>query len=920
MTDPSVPESLRERFEIFEALERGSIGPRFRAKDLSGGRSGVLVLVESDAIASASDRQRVRRELAKQATLSHPHIALPLASGEAGNLLYFFRDDVSGTTLRTRLARGGLQVSEAVALMSQIAAGLDELHRAGLLFRDLRPERVVIQDGGHVVLVEPGLAAAIDNEEVPGLQGTAEYVSPEQASGRLQSFRSDLYALGCVFHEMVAGEPPHTGTVEAVLEAHREGSPPPAPANLPEPLKQLHGQLLSRAPRQRPFSAQQVRHALNPFLPPELQSRDSAPPAQSSSVPKTTMLGMPAAGPARPPSMAPARPPSMNPSSPPDRPSQPSSPPSRRPGTTPLAEEGSGPTEGTQQVALADILEEKELSPSKAAASSIAMRPSSAPPAPPPSARPTSAPDAQSHPPRASRPSIPGDASSSQRLSSPIDRLAERFPSAMRVAEDAADVPAKSAETTQPIAAMDILDESPHPSSDPREPGIAAGVGSLEAFSDEPASHEIVSEAEVSEVVDGAYAERHASEHEPYDAGYDGAYEDDDGLDYDDLAETVAREGPSAFGSQNGAPSPYADAPSYGSSSGSYPAPDSRVALGAPPAQAQADEVPYAAPSVAQPAAPSRTELWIFLGGAMMLAAVCLFLGYKMVIHAEPDEEAMAAMAPPAAALPAEGEPAAANPGSPEPGLPAPVLPAPVLPAPGVGSDTSRATQTEPVTAAEIGEEERPSDQDAEGPELAEEPTPSPAATNAAAMNVAAMNVAAMNAAAMNAATSDNASTMSSASTIGTASTTNAEPAATTRSTMTTTPREPSSMGASSMTSEPSGGSAFDQAREQAREAFQARNFDVAAQLYQRATSINPRHAGSWAGLGAAQMQQRDYAGAVQSYQRAVTLSPRSSGFFTALGHAFRSKGDTSAARQAYQRALALNPNNASAQQAMQSL
>ncbi len=116
------------------------------------------------------------------------------------------------------------------------------------------------------------------------------------------------------------------------------------------------------------------------------------------------------------------------------------------------------------------------------------------------------------------------------------------------------------------------------------------------------------------------------------------------------------------------------------------------------------------------------------------------------------------------------------------------------------------------------------------------------------------------------------------------------------------------------------GASAFDQTRQQAREAFQARNWSLAAQLYQRATAMNPRHAGSWSGLGAAQMQMRNYNGAVQSYQRAVTLNPRSSGFFTALGHAYRGQGNRNAARQAYQRAVALNPGNRSAQQALQAL
>lgn len=117
-----------------------------------------------------------------------------------------------------------------------------------------------------------------------------------------------------------------------------------------------------------------------------------------------------------------------------------------------------------------------------------------------------------------------------------------------------------------------------------------------------------------------------------------------------------------------------------------------------------------------------------------------------------------------------------------------------------------------------------------------------------------------------------------------------------------------------------SGGSPFDQAREAARTAFQAGNLRGAEQAYARATTLNPRHAGSWAGLGAARSRQGNHRGAVQAYQRAVQLNPRSSGFFTSLGHALRSSGNAAGARQAYQRAVALNPNNGSAQRALQSL
>src|SRR5690606_1448243 len=104
------------------------------------------------------------------------------------------------------------------------------------------------------------------------VMGTPEYVSPEQAKGKLVSFRSDLYSLGCMLHEMLTGAPPFQGTTAELLAAHVDKPAPTPQVALPAGVSTLLAQLLAKDPRERPFSAQQVRRALEPFLPEDASS------------------------------------------------------------------------------------------------------------------------------------------------------------------------------------------------------------------------------------------------------------------------------------------------------------------------------------------------------------------------------------------------------------------------------------------------------------------------------------------------------------------------------------------------------------------------------------------------------------------------------------------------------------------------
>ncbi|MEM9191177.1 MAG: protein kinase [Myxococcota bacterium] len=305
----SIPAELQERFNAIEPFAQGSTGTLYMAREAQSERQGILKLLHNRVGASDAERQRLKRELAKQATAANPHLALPIVTGEADRVIWLFREWIDGASLRSRIDDGGaLAVPEALAIGSQLAGALDELHRAGLLHRDLKPGHVMLQPQPsglpHVTVIDAGIAARVETGEVFDVVGTPAYVSPEQATGKLISFRSDLYALGCVIYEMLTGKPLFSGDVASVLKAHAEEQPPSLPSALPEPVQTLLGSLLHKEPRERPFSAQQVRRMLDPFVP-------GGSPANE--IPKGTLLGMPAVKPPSPPEpSAPPPPPDLS--------------------------------------------------------------------------------------------------------------------------------------------------------------------------------------------------------------------------------------------------------------------------------------------------------------------------------------------------------------------------------------------------------------------------------------------------------------------------------------------------------------------------------------------------------------------------------------------------------------------------------
>src|SRR5690349_17877498 len=232
MIQPSITGMIGDRYTILGELGHGGMATVYLADDLRHGRQ-VAVKVLRPELGAVLGPDRFIREIRVAAALNHPHI-LPLHdSGEAGGRLFYVMPHVRGGSLRQRLeAEHQLSVDEAVRLVRQVASALAHAHSHGLIHRDIKPENILLHEG-EAMVTDFGIALAAGNEQErltqTGLMvGTPEYMSPEQAAGeRTLDARSDVYSLGCVLYELLAGVPPHMATSARSVIARRFSEPPP---------------------------------------------------------------------------------------------------------------------------------------------------------------------------------------------------------------------------------------------------------------------------------------------------------------------------------------------------------------------------------------------------------------------------------------------------------------------------------------------------------------------------------------------------------------------------------------------------------------------------------------------------------------------------------------------------------------------
>lgn len=216
--------ALGDRYYIERELGAGGMATVYLARDLKHDRKVALKVLRPDLNAMIGS-ERFLAEVRIAARLDHPHILTLIDSGSADGILYYVLPYVRGESLRAKLERDKqLVVEDALSIITQVASALDYAHAQGVVHRDIKPENILLHHG-EAVLADFGIALAVKEASGGRLTGTGlslgtpQYMSPEQATGeRSLDRRSDVYSLGTVFYEMIAGEPPVTGpTPQAVI-------------------------------------------------------------------------------------------------------------------------------------------------------------------------------------------------------------------------------------------------------------------------------------------------------------------------------------------------------------------------------------------------------------------------------------------------------------------------------------------------------------------------------------------------------------------------------------------------------------------------------------------------------------------------------------------------------------------------------
>jgi len=253
------------RYIVVEPIGSGGMGTVYRARDQKLERVVAIKILSPGLVTGDEVRRRFRKEALALAKLSHPHIAAVYDVGEQDGVDYLVMECVPGQTLAARLKNGPLPIEDATLIVSQIAGALEEAHENGVIHRDLKPANVMITPKGHAKVLDFGIAKllapltpdATASIETGLIVGTPPYMSPEQAKGNTVDARSDLWSLGVIYYQLLAGRTPFQGDGNiAVLHAIIMDSPPSLLEFRPD-APQLANQIICRSLEKNPANRYQ---------------------------------------------------------------------------------------------------------------------------------------------------------------------------------------------------------------------------------------------------------------------------------------------------------------------------------------------------------------------------------------------------------------------------------------------------------------------------------------------------------------------------------------------------------------------------------------------------------------------------------------------------------------------------------------
>jgi len=295
--------ALGGSYTIERELEGGGMSRVFIATDESLRRDVVIKVLPPETAGWVS-LERFKREILVAARLQHPHIVPLLSAGDAGGVPFYTMPFVRGESLRGRLERGQIPLAEVETILRDIARGLEYAHAHGVVHRDIKPENILLA-GSTATVVDFGIAKALDaSRTLAGSEtltqfgaaiGTPAYMAPEQIASDTVDVRADIYSLGVIAYELIAGAHPFAGkTNQQLLAAHVADAPPPLQMRRPEtpaPLAALIMRCLEKDPDNRPSTATELLERLDAAMRPSTPNPVDASASPSIAVLPFTNLG-----------------------------------------------------------------------------------------------------------------------------------------------------------------------------------------------------------------------------------------------------------------------------------------------------------------------------------------------------------------------------------------------------------------------------------------------------------------------------------------------------------------------------------------------------------------------------------------------------------------------------------------------------
>ena len=263
---PQVGHVFGGRYELKARLAIGGMGEVWQAVDKVIERQVAIKILKEEYLGDKAFRERFRAEARHAALVNHEGIASVYDFGEEEGSAYLVMELVPGEALSTIIERERFLSAERVLdIVAQTASALHAAHQAGLVHRDAKPGNLLITPDGRVKITDFGIARAVDQVPLTAtgqVMGTVQYLSPEQASGKSATALTDIYSLGIVAYEALAGKRPFTGESQvAIAMAHIKNPPPPLPESIPLAVRNLILACLAKKPERRPTSARQLARA-----------------------------------------------------------------------------------------------------------------------------------------------------------------------------------------------------------------------------------------------------------------------------------------------------------------------------------------------------------------------------------------------------------------------------------------------------------------------------------------------------------------------------------------------------------------------------------------------------------------------------------------------------------------------------------